>query len=303
MANSVIVKFTKHGSALNVKSNKAAAAVDAAFNSKHAGKFLKGLLTDCKEFKEVTNTLNKAYLRHIEITMPYLDNGMRMKDVETLDAYLSEISGFKNEVADKMRALEPVYQSEVAKDIQRLGDLADPLNYPTWEAMRYKYGIDVKVFPTPNKQDFRFPASAEVQKQLDDVLEEAKIAGREKLFYRARVAVSRLKESSEKEEKTRRHESSITNIQDLADVMGILNVHDDAEVRYLAAGLKEVIQGVTIWDLRNSDVARKEVVDRCRKFLASTGGGGFTPPTQDVVEEVCNEPEELRSSELVDSLV
>lgn len=299
MANAVVVKFTKHGSALNVKDLKAAAAVDQAFNSKNGGKFMKKLLDNCEEFKDINSKLNEAYTWHKNHTMPYLDNGMRMCNVEFVDAYISKINEFKSELQALMGALEPVYSQAVTDDVARLGGLGNFSDYPTWDQIKYKYSIDVKQFPVPRVEDFRFAVSDSVKKELEDVLSEAKIQGRGELFERARKVVTALKETSEKTEKTRRTESSIDNIKDLADVMNILNVHDDAEVRYLAEGLREVINGITIWDLRNSDSARSLVVERCSKFLRQVSNEGFTPPEEDVQQE----PTVVESNELLDSLV
>lgn len=304
MANAVIVKFSRHGSALNVKSNAAAAAVDAAFGSKHAGNFTKKLLDGCQELKAVNSKSTEAYNWHIDVSLPLLDNGMRVIKPDYVETYLEKFNGFKSELQNLWREFEPVYSQAVADDIARLAGLADPTDYPTIEEMRYKYGIDVKFFPMPEKSDWRFAASEELNKQLDEVLEEAKIAGRGELFSRSSKVVDVLKTACEKTEKTRRHASSIENIKDLAATMDILNVHNDAEIRYLAEDLKAVVEGITIYDLKNSELARAEVVERCRNFLSKVNGNGFIPPAPEPQEQATSvDVEETYSREVMDELI
>lgn len=295
--NGIVVKFSKRSPLDSIKDTDASAAVDKQFNSKNAGKFMKKLFDDSPLHKAIVSKQNESYRWHINHTFPLMDGGFRICDPEFSDSYLASISGFKSEIAGLVSKFEPEYQAAIQADLARLAGLGNPTDYPPWEEMKERYGIDAKVMMPPSQPDFRFKVAEQMQKDYDEMIEQSKIAGRKELFARATKVVTTLKESCEKEN-TRRHESSLTNIQDLADVMGILNVHDDAEIRYLIEELKQVIAGVSIWDLRNSDVVRSAVAERCGKFLRQIDSGGFVAPEDLPVEEVpvLDEPQQVETS-------
>jgi hypothetical protein len=253
MPNAVLVKFTKHGSALAVKDLSAAAAVDKEFSSQHAGKFMKKLMADSSKFTAVHSKLNEAYGWHRNITMPFLDNGMRMLNVEKLDEYMQRIGTFKSEIQRLLIDLKPEWDNEIMKDMTRLGALANVKDYPDWAEVEYKYKIDVKVLPVPEASDFRFAVDPAIVRELDTMKDQAKIEGRREVYSRVDKLVSAAMVNCSKD-KPRIHESMLENMADLADVMQYLNIHSDAEMNVVAEKLKELSESCTTFNLRNDEV-------------------------------------------------
>lgn len=274
MPNAVLVKFTKRGSALTVKDLQASATVDKEYQSKHAGKFLKKLMDDSQKFKAVQSKMNEAYLWHRNITLPFLDNGMRMLNVEKLEDYMQAVSKYKSEIQRLLLDLKPEWDQEIAKDMQRLGGLANPKDYPTWQEIEYKYEIDVKVLPVPEASDFRFEVDQEIVNELDNLKKQAKIDGRKEVFGRVEKFVSNAIENCSKE-KPRIHETMLGNMADLADIMKYLNVHSDPEMDIVSEKLAELSKLVTTFNLRNDPVIRSNFALECERFLKKLESGNW----------------------------
>lgn len=310
MPNAVLVKFTKRGGALNIKDVQAAQTVDKEYQSKHAGKFLKKLMDDSNKFKAIQYKLNDAYLWHRNITMPFMDNGMRMLNVEKLDDYMQEIVKYKSEIQRLLLDLKPEWDNEIAKDMQRLGGLANIHDYPSWSEIESKYEIDVKVLPVPEKEDFRFAVDQNIVNELDNLKKQAKIEGRKEVYSRIEKFVSSAMENCSKE-KPRIHETMLGNMEDLADIMQYLNIHNDAEMSIVAEKLGELSKLVTTFNLRNDPVVRQNFSKECEKFLYRLATGNWNSEAEyaEVVAEV-DVPEELvvggeltPSNELANSVV
>lgn len=313
MPNAVLVKFTKHGSALAVKDLNAAAVVDKEYNSKHAGKFMKKLMDDSRKFKDVHSKLNEAYLWHRNVTMPFLDNGMRMLNVEKLDEYMQKMASFKSDIQRLLLDLKPEWDNEIAKDMQRLGGLANPKDYPDFNEVEYRYKIDVKVLPVPEAGDFRFNVDKEITEELDRMKQQARIEGRQEVYGRVENVVSAAMSNCSKD-KPRIHETLLTNMADLADIMKYLNIHDDAEMSVVACKLKELAESATTFNLRNDEVVRKNLARDCEDFLNKLRSGNwFNPVVQEESEFVESETVEVpvqkceagnsSAAELADSVI
>jgi len=301
MPNAVIVKFTKHGSALAVKDLQAAAVVDREYQSKHAGKFMKKLMDDSDKFKAVHSKLNEAYNWHRGITMPFLDNGMRMLNVEKLDDYMQRIASFKSDIERSLLDLKPEWDNEIAKDMQRLGGLANPKDYPDFSEVEYRYKIDVKILPVPEAQDFRFAVDKSITDELDTLKQQAKIEGRREVYSRVEKLVSSAMVNCGKE-KPRIHESMLENMKDLADVMQYLNIHNDGEMSVVAEKLGELSECVTTFNLRNDPVVRENFSKECERFLNKLRNGTwFEIEEPEVVEVEVQQCQQV--NELADSLV
>jgi hypothetical protein len=274
MPNAVLVKFTKHGSALAVKDLNAAAVVDKEYNSKHAGKFMKKLMDDSSKFKAVHSKLNEAYLWHRNVTMPFLDNGMRMLNVEKLDEYMQKMAAYKSDIQRLLLDLKPEWDNEVNLDMQRLGGLANPKDYPDFTEVEYRYKIDVKVLPVPEAQDFRFQVDQEIVNELDRMKNQAKIEGRKEVYERVERVVSAAASNCSKD-KPRIHETLLGNMADLADIMKYLNIHEDPEMNVVAEKLAELANSCSTFNLRNDEVVRKQLAKDCDTFISKLRNGNW----------------------------
>ena len=300
MSNSVIVKFTKRGSALAVKDAAAANAVDTQFHSKRAGKFVKKLMDESAKFKAVTSKLNEAYNWHKAVTMPFLDNGMRMLHVDKMDDYILQTNKYKSEIQRLLLDLKPEWDNEIALDMQRLAGLGNVKDYPSWGEIEYKYSIDVKFLPVPEASDFRFQVDQDIVNELDNMKKQAKIEGRQEVFARVEkvvgVAIDQCTKSN-----PRIFDSMLGNMADLADVMKYLNIHDDPEMTVVAEKLKELSESCTTFNLRNDEVIRKVLASDCEAFISKLRNGNWYEIQEPEVVEV--EVQACQQNALADSLV
>jgi hypothetical protein len=290
MPNAVLVKFTKHGSPLTVKDLSAAAVVDREFKSDHAGKFLKKLMDGSKQFKTIHSKLNEAYGWHKSYTMPFLDNGMRMLNVEKLDDYLQQMNTFKSELQRLLIDLKPEWDSEVTKDMAKLAGLANPKDYPQWGEIEYRYAIDVKILPVPEAQDFRFAVDQNIINELSTLKEQAKIEGRKEVFGKVEKLVSAAIIQCRKE-KGKIYDSLLGNMKDQAELIQYLNIHNDAELAVVGDALTELSESVTTFNLRNDPVERINLANRCDEFITRLRSGNFTTVTSGVMDPNVVDPD------------
>ena len=295
MPNSVVVKFTKHGSPLTAKDSRADDAVNATFGSNHAGRFVKKLLDSSDKFKAINSKLNEAYNWHKSVTMPYLDNGMRELNCEYLEKYIEKIGTFKVETQGLLLDLKPVWDEEVTKDIEKMAGLGNASDYPQWKEVEFKYSIDVKILPKPQVEDFRCAVDQSIIDELAHMKEQAKIEGRKEIFGKVEKLCNVAIEQCAKD-KGKIYDSMLGNMVDQADLIGILNIHNDVELEGMCTSLRTVAESTNTFNLRNDVMVRTALANRCRDFLGRLNSGGFAVEQETTVTPVAE-------TTLVDSLV
>lgn len=213
-----------------------------------SGAFMKNLMASAgTELKTVHQ--QGASLRQFVYskTLPWCTNGEGVKRGARILAssqameFLQEFKGFKKNYDDAVRALVAVWDTRVAEAMNNLGQLANPLDYPSATELPKKFAVTIDMKPMPAMSDFsrlNIPAAlasalgnrhiAVAQQQVQNAMNEMRDRMLEEL---ERINAQMSKHAAG--EKTRLYESLITNMQGLVQMARNMNLTNNQRLMEL----------------------------------------------------------------------
>jgi len=253
--------------------------------SKHANPDLvrvtKQLLksTALDEFRKVARQCKKT---HKYLTVPW-DDGVGLLPTENYLRYTEEIGEKRREamgIADEfVKEYTAQWQnglSDYRRQQEGLGDVFDESDYPEPKYVKEKFGIDVRLYPIPDPNDFRVKVSGDVASTLKtqmmkDFRNDLQQASRVPII-RLHKLVKHLHEMLLNDE-ARLHASLIGNVQELIEILPTLNIFDDPELNNLIKQTDKTICSVSdMKALKKDPLYRKEVAKSAASILKQMKG-------------------------------
>lgn len=252
------------------------AEVVAAKNSgsSRAASVYKNLFSDCPELDAISKFQSRARLRHYQLTLPWDDNGQRLLPTKAMFDYKAEMNRYADEFDRLVEAFLDKYDTLVAAAAFKLGTLFDRDEYPTREQVLDKFRFDLAFTPLPTAGDFRLDIESEVQNDLARQYEarmKAQLdAAQHDAWNRLYEALSRIKDRLTLEEDGKRrifHDTTITNAQELCELLTPLNVTNDPKLETARRMLEDAIGGVNPQELRKEESMRSETLRKVATTL------------------------------------
>lgn len=254
------------------KDDNATALVELSKGVTKAGNFNKHLMKESKILRDVTAAYRAVYLYHINNSVPWLDDGVRMIPAGMYFEYIQNIKQLINEADQAADRMQLTWAVEVANDMQRLGSLANADDYP--RTVRDKFYVDGPRFmPVPKEDDFRVEISDEDRASLGACIREAEEAVSRHLITEmldpVRKAVEKLQVPIGEAGAVFR-DSMLTNIQDQIIRATKLNINNDPVVNDLILELNTAVGSyATNPDpLRESDKLREDTKEKLADVMA-----------------------------------
>lgn len=242
--------------------------------SSRAASVYKNLFTDCKELEAITKFQAKARLRHYQLTLPWNDNGLRLLPTKSLLEYKAEMNRFSDQFDLLVEAFLDKYDNLVAAAAFKLGTLFDRDEYPLREQVARRFRFDIDFTPLPTAGDFRLDIESEVQRDLVAQYEKrmaAQVAAAQQdAWSRMYEALTRLKDRLTLDENGKRktfHDTTVTNAQELCDMLTQLNVTNDPALEKARRQLEDAIGGVEPKELRKEEGERLVVLAKVNATL------------------------------------
>lgn len=241
------------------------AEVVAAKNSgsSRAASVYKNLFSDCAELDAITKFQSRARLRHYQLTLPWDDNGQRLLPTKALFDYKNEMNRYSDEFDLLVEAFLDKYDTLVAAAAFKLGTLFDRAEYPTRDEVAGRFKFDLSFVPLPTAGDFRLDIEHDVQVQLAQQYEArmaAQVAAAQHdAWNRLHDALTRIKDRLTLDEDGKRrifHDTTVTNAQELCDLLTPLNVTNDPKLEQARRMLQDAIGDVDPKELRKEDSTR-----------------------------------------------
>ena len=252
------------------------AEVVAAKNSgsSRAASVYKNLFSDCPELDAISKFQSRARLRHYQLTLPWDDNGQRLLPTKAMFDYKAEMNRYADEFDRLVEAFLDKYDTLVAAAAFKLGTLFDRDEYPTRDQVLDKFRFDLAFTPLPTAGDFRLDIESEVQNDLARQYEarmKAQLdAAQHDAWNRLYEALSRIKDRLTLEEDGKRrifHDTTITNAQELCELLTPLNVTNDPKLEAARRMLEDAIGGVNPQELRKEESMRSETLRKVATTL------------------------------------
>ncbi len=241
-----------------------------------AGQFKKNLMAGTTLRKELADYAALCRTWHNGRTMPWADRGPRLLPMSMFFEYKQELNARRDYFMAKVDDFCAAYPQLLADAPQHLGALFNPLDYPSVDEVRSKFGFNVVFSPVPESGDFRLQAGeqdmAELKAQYEDAYEarvrDAMQSAWDKLHDMLTHMATKLTEPEGEDAKPKLfHGTFITNVQDLCGLLTHLNITKDPKLELARRELEKIVSNVDIDDVRKDPGTRVDMKARVESVL------------------------------------
>jgi hypothetical protein len=212
-----------------------------------------------EDIKPVIAARDAARSVHLQLTLPWYDDGQRVLPAAMFFDYTQKMRKLKKDYSDRVAEFVGRYPGLVASAVKRLGDLYDAEAFPSAEAVAGKYPWTLRFFPLPAATDFRVElgteTTAEIRRGIEAEAASAMAAAMGDLWGRLHDGVSRIADRLN-DPKGIFRDSLIANVAGLCELLPKMNVTGDPNLENARA---EVVAKLSKQDpnvLRSNPAAR-----------------------------------------------
>jgi len=240
----------------------------------------KRLLGDCAELDAVQKFAANARNIHYSMSMPWSDMGMRLVPTAVyLNKYSKTMSELEQEFYRLVNIFLDAYQWEIGQSQVKLGDLFNPDEYPSTDAVRNKFRFQLHEMPVPDVGDFRLDIGNEAMAALADKYKNYYTTQLNNamgdLWQRTHTALTKMSERldyADGQTKKVFRDSLVDNVVEMVELLDTFNITGDTQMSAMKSRLEDTLRGVTPDALREDGYLRaetKRAVDDIIKALPS----------------------------------
>jgi len=237
-----------------------------------AGRFNKSLLPMNDKLENIYRKTTLIRTKYYESTLPWGIDGTRMLPTAN---YLSFMTDFRKEKGEWEQLVQEFLDEygQMKLDAQRtLGSLYDPDDYPTALELRYKFNMDMAVFPVPSA-DFRVAIGSEelkrIQQDVERRVKEAELAALKDVWNRLYERVKHIAEKLADPEAIFR-DSMIETAKEICALLPRLNFADDPNLE----AMRQQVEASLIKPpeaLRNDPALRRDTAAEAKAIMDKMG--------------------------------
>jgi hypothetical protein len=232
-------------------------------------------LVDKAFLEPINKAVNNFRTEHYKLTLPWTDEGARILPSEMYFDYMSKAREMRLNVEEIIEERLLSYDQEIQASKKRLGGLYSPLEYPSKEEIRKKFGVSLHVYPIPSGEDFRVSLSASEEKEIkNDIEESVKTATEQamkslwkKLYDSVNKVVERL---SDPENKFK--DSLINNLIELCEILPRLNITDDSNLENMRREVETRLCAYLPDALRSNTAERERAFKEAKNIMENMSG-------------------------------
>ncbi len=222
---------------------KVSSDIEQRHHATNAGRYNKNLLDDT-ELKEI-HSLAASVRNYVkDNTLPWGDNNDRLLPAIHFLEFFNQFRGFKDQFEDAIRIFLLHYPSLIMDAQIRLGTLFRADDYPEPEKMKKKFHMDISCDAIAKLDDFRLQVDEqelgrlrqEMEQQMGDRISSAT----KDIWARIKDTVEHMVEKLSDNE-ARFHDTLVTNIKDLVELLPKLNITDDADINQVVSSMKSLV--------------------------------------------------------------
>ena len=226
--------------------------------SSDAGNFNKCLVPS-SYLKKWDKTVTALRAKFYELTSPWDDSGYRIctpdafwKFQRDYTEHQTILDGIKNEFVNE-------YTNIIDQQRHRLGAAFHLSDFPTLESITGKFRIETDVAEVPKKGALIHLGEAEEKRMLEKAeqrLNESHLGN----YHRLLRAVNHLAATLSDDAKVKNCKSStLTNVQELAEVIPDINFKEDPLLNQLAEQTRELCSSLTMSEIKKDDAIREKI--------------------------------------------
>lgn len=249
---------------------------DDNYAAADSGFFRKNLMAGTGKRKEIADMAARCRLWHNTCTLPWADRGGRLLPTSMFLDYKRQLDARRNQFEHAVAEFVTEYPRLVRDAQTHLGNLFNPEDYPSQDAVAAKFGFRVVFSPVPDAGDFRLDIPAQELEQMkrdydsafNDRLAEAMSEPWERLHTMLLRMSEKLAEpEGDIEVKRRWHDTFVTNAQEMCSMLTHLNLTKDPKLEAARRDLERAIAGVDIDDIKEDAGVREDMKSKLDSIL------------------------------------
>lgn len=239
-----------------------------------AGRFNK-ILVNPASLREITSVAVSARNYTTSVTLPWLNDGVRIIPVDIYLDYSQRMSQYRSEFNSAVDKLLNDYDAIVNQARLDLNGLFKETDYPSRESVRAKHAFNVRLFNVPDSGDFRVSLSEsefqstkqEIEQNLHEAADNAVRDVFQRVSNRMEHIIKRLKEVESTDGKGIR-DSMMKNVAELADLLPKLNITGNRDIDSVAEQIKNDLVSISTDDLRENQSSRIAAAQSARDIIS-----------------------------------
>jgi hypothetical protein len=238
-------------------------------------------------FRRLTSLRTRIGQFWRSVTLPYVEPGVRLIRQSGIDAFVHQMQGFREELAEAEGDLNAVYDQVKADARDRLGRLYNPAEYPP--EIRGLFGVDFD-FPSVEPPNYLLQLNPEiyaeeqarVARRFEEAVQLAEQAFIGELAKLVSHLTERLTAGPDGERKTFR-DSALANLTEYFARFRDLNVRSNAQLDQLVEQAQQIVRGIAPQELRDNAGLRQHVATQLAAVQANLDGMLVDPPRRRII--------------------
>ena len=252
------------------------AEVNAAHNAQSDASQTRKFLVDNKSLGEVNSARSQIRAFHLGNTLPWNNDGTRILPIDQYWYYRERmaqlIDNHDRAVAD---FIENKYPEQMRKARQRLGTMFDANEYPTVQELEQMYSAKYELWPLPESDDFRCALSDDekrkIQSDMDEALNEKLADTTRDLWQRLHSVVQKAFDVLNEPDK-KFHNTTLTNIADIVQLLPKLNITGDPEIEKMTKRVAKQLASLDADTMRQDEIERAKAASTADDILDAMAG-------------------------------
>lgn len=226
----------------------------------------------------IESAIGAARAYHIKMTMPWLDDGVRILPASVYMDYAAKMKELRQEFDTEVDAFLKDYNKHVKRAQGKLGKLFNENDYPQVKALKALYGFDLTILPFPSRDDFRVSSIPEdVKAGLDDRMQDVYKDAMQDVGKRIEDVVGRMVErlkgykpgkDGKRAEGTFK-DSLVNNVRELAELLPAFNLTGDKKLTKIIDKMRVELCKHDADLLRDDDKIRAKVATSADAVLTA----------------------------------
>ena len=236
-----------------------------------AGNYNKHILAGSDQLDAITKLANEIRDWHGRQTLPWSDTGTRLLPMTNFFDYKHQLGIYEAEFKSRINTFIQQYPNIIQGMAFKLGKLFDRGEYPDADKIASKFNLRYTIMPVPETNDFRVDIADdirdEMQKEYQKAYEGRVEAAMSDAWSRLHTTLEHMIDRLSGEEKKIFRDSLVDNALELTSLLTKLNVTKDPKLESARRSLEQSLVGVTADDLRVSQGARQEILNKVNQIM------------------------------------
>lgn len=251
------------------KTDKRASAEILSRNdaTRDSGRFHKSLIAK-HALAGISSIATAARQAHVEMSLPWLQDGTRILPVDAFEKYTRTLSGFRDSFEQSVNEFCGNYPDYIEQARRDLGGLFNEDDYPPVRYIQRRFSWSVQTFPMPRASDFRVDLDSQVvsliqsemQNNIDAALHSATRDIAERLYSVVKVMSEKLAAYNPDLGKQGGvfRDSLVENVRDLVEILPSLNLTGNPQIAVMIDAARDKLTQHDAETLRDDAALRNE---------------------------------------------